>query len=40
MRSGQMELAPPGWTIEKDIEIELLKDVAGQDVGIESLFNQ
>ncbi len=40
MRSGQMELAPPGWTIEKDIEIELLKDVAAQDVGIESLFNQ
>ena len=40
MRSGQMELAPPGWTIENNIEIELLKDVASKDVGIESLFNQ
>ena len=40
MRSGQMELAPSGWTIEKDIEIDLLKDVASKDVGIENLFNQ
>tara|TARA_B100001996_G_C18325240_1_gene464139 strand:- start:13 stop:507 length:495 start_codon:yes stop_codon:yes gene_type:complete len=39
MRSGQMQLAPPGWTIEKDISIELLKDVAAKDVGIESLFS-
>ena len=34
-----MELAPPGWTIEKDITIELLKDVAAKDVGIENLFS-
>ena len=34
-----MQLAPPGWAIEKDITIELLKDVAAEDVGIESLFN-
>ena len=34
-----MQLAPSGWTIEKDISIELLKDVAAEDVGIESLFN-
>ena len=39
MRSGQMQLAPPGWTIEKDISIELLKDVASKEVGIESLFS-
>ena len=39
MRSGQMQLAPPGWTIEKDISIELLKDVAAKEVGIESLFS-
>ena len=39
MRSKQMELAPPGWTIEKDITIELLKDVAAKDVGIENLFS-
>ena len=39
MRSRQMELAPPGWTIEKDITIELLKDVAAKDVGIENLFS-
>ena len=39
MRSGQMQLAPPGWAIEKDITIELLKDVAAEDVGIDSLFD-
>ena len=39
MRSGQMELAPPGWSIEKDIPIEFLKEVASKDVGIENLFS-
>ena len=39
MRSRQMELAPPGWTIEKDITIELLKDIAAKEVGIENLFS-
>ena len=34
-----MELAPPGWSIEKDIPIEFLKEVASKDVGIENLFS-
>ena len=38
-RSGQMEFAPAGWTIDKDITIDFLNAIPGTEIGIEKLFD-